>query len=327
MNFSIFEEAPPIAGEIWVPPIIEQMLERGAALCLSISGGKDSQAMLTAVTRWFRAKGFKGALVATHADLGRAEWPQTKQFVILLCDSLGIPLEIVSRTRGDLVERIEYEIERLAGSERQVWPSASARYCTSDLKRGPLQKAQRVWGELVVCAQGVRASESLARSKSYLVEVDKGITGGSKDESHDLKAMTPDDALAAKQDGQRLALNWRPIFHWTEDDVLRECGISKADMKRRQMLYKTGNHELALDGWPMHPAYVFGNSRLSCALCVLADKNDLTNGANHNPELYRHYLELERRGNATFKNGFSLLELPVEGEAAKAREKFLAEIN
>lgn len=59
-------------------------------------------------------------------------------------------------------------------------------------------------------------------------------------------------------------------------------------------------------------AYVYGNERLSCALCILANDNDLRNGARHQPELAAHYIRLEEVGGATFKNGRSLAEI-VEG--------------
>lgn len=65
------------------------------------------------------------------------------------------------------------------------------------------------------------------------------------------------------------------------------------------------------------------NNRLSCAMCVLGSENDLLNGANHQPDLYLRYLELEDEGQATFKNGWSLLDLPVTGRAKELKDEFL----
>ena len=36
-----------------------------------------------------------------------------------------------------------------------------------------------------------------------------------------------------------------------------------------------------------------GSQHLSCALCILASVNDLSNGAVHNPDIYREYCRIE----------------------------------
>ena len=84
------------------------------------------------------------------------------------------------------------------------------------------------------------------------------------------------------------------------------------DVERRQQSYRNGDVAEALEGWGAHPAYVFGNERLSCALCILASVSDLCNGRKHNPELFNRYVELEKTSGYTFRDGFSLLDLPPE---------------
>lgn len=118
-----------------------------------------------------------------------------------------------------------------------------------------------------------------------------------------------------------------PIFDWSLDDVWEACGTSAADVDRRRKLYERGEEEnsealkaQALDGWSCHPAYVFGNERLSCALCVLGSKNDLRNGMKHNPDLFQTYLFMEVVGGSTFKNGWSLAEL-LEDEGRVPHEE------
>lgn len=59
------------------PPVIERALQQGAALAISISGGRDSQALLNTLTAWLAAHPVPGPVFAIHADLGRAEWPHT----------------------------------------------------------------------------------------------------------------------------------------------------------------------------------------------------------------------------------------------------------
>lgn len=46
------------------------------------------------------------------------------------------------------------------------------------------------------------------------------------------------------------------------------------------------------------------NERLSCVFCIMGSRNDLRHGAEQNPELYRRYVELERRiGHTMFMKG------------------------
>lgn len=383
------------AATLNVPAAIEQALRAGAALSLSLSGGKDSEALARQVVPWFRAQGYPGHLFAIHADLGRAEWEQTPAVVQGLADELNIPLVVVQRTKGDLVQRIiermettiaalsvaqepapatvhpEYgllleegqiltdewgitiskivdspndlpeaeqakahywpdaknryctshlkagPIDQALRNPAHYWPSSGQRYCTSDLKRGPIDTALRDF-EVIISAEGVRADESTARAKKPAVELRPAITASS------LRELTPEQALKSRQLGQRVALNWRPMLDYNTAEIWEACGTTAEDLRRRQALYQAGQQQQALQGWASHPAYVYGNERLSCALCVLGSKNDLVNGANHNPDTYGLYLELEVLGGSTFKHKESLFDLPVTGRAAEVRAAVLA---
>jgi len=336
-----------------VPTVIDQALRAGADLAWSLSGGKDSQALVIVGAAWFRAQGYPGRQYIVHADLGRAEWPQTAAFVEQLAQQVALPLVVVQRAKGDLIARFEERLEVTRGSgtpfwpsstsryctshlkggpidqvlrnPAPFWPSSSSRYCTSDLKRGPIDTALRS-AEVIISAEGVRADESRERAKKPAVEIRIGITAKSTVRAEeDLASMSPEAALAVRKAGKRVALNWRPLLHWTTEDIWRACGTSTAELEKRQALYRNGHHNLALAGWVGHPAYVFGNQRLSCAFCVLGSKGDLLNGAQHNPELYAHLIKLEIIGGATFKNNWSLAELPVTGRAAQLRDQVLAE--
>lgn len=382
------------AATLAVPAAIRTALDAGAALALSLSGGKDSEALARLLAPWFRANGYAGQLFAIHADLGRAEWAQTPAVVQALADELGIPLVVVQRSKGDLVDRItermtlttqqaataaaapvtvhptygllqeqtqliteEWEItvskiidspadmpatepakahywpsaqnryctshlkggpiDQALRNPAHYWPSSAQRFCTSDLKRGPIDTELRNF-DVIISAEGVRADESAARAKKPAVEIRAAITASS------LRELTPEQALADRKPGQRVALNWRPLLHHSTAEIWEACGTSAADLARRQALYQSGATAEALAGWGSHPAYVLGNERLSCALCVLGSKNDLVNGANHNPDTYGLYLELEVIGGSTFKHNESLFDLPVVGRAAEVRAEVLA---
>src|SRR5262244_3340423 len=122
--------------QVSLPAAIEQQLERGAALAISISGGKDSQAMVRALVRLHRERGWTGEVFAIHADLGRIEWRQTPGHVRKIAQDAGIRLEVVRRTDGrDMVDHWVARGERMQaqGKAPRPWSGPGvARFCTSD---------------------------------------------------------------------------------------------------------------------------------------------------------------------------------------------------
>jgi 3'-phosphoadenosine 5'-phosphosulfate sulfotransferase (PAPS reductase)/FAD synthetase len=263
-SFSIMKREGP--APLLIPPVIQQALEEGAALYLSSSAGKDSQALGGALRAAHKQYGWSGPVFAVHADLGRAEWPQTKAHCQKLADAWGVPLIVVSRPQGDLVQEIEDRMHKLAG-EKPHWPSAQNRYCTSDQKRGQIDKVLRAphWPSatnryctshhkqnqidkvyrahrVVISAEGIRAEESPARARKQAMGIRVAIT------SQRLKDMAPEEALRERTGKERAAFTWYPLFHWTIEDVWAACGTSSADLARRQELYRAGAEEEALDG-------------------------------------------------------------------------------
>ncbi len=345
-------------GTITIPPVIAEAMNRGAALAVSISGGKDSQAMLNALVAIHHQLDWTGPIYAVHASLGRADWPQTMGHSEKIATAAGVELVTVARPQGDLVDEMRQRMETLRGADKPHWPSSAARYCTSDQKRTQIEKVLRAphwpdsknryctshqksnqidkvlrnpWPtasmryctadqkrdqivrqhrhhELVVSAMGIRAEESRDRAKKQAVTVARRITAKA------LRDASPEAALSDLKPGQRLALDWLPLHEWTEDQVFRGFGSSLDDINRRRDLYKSGHAEEALEGFAGHPAYVFGNTRLSCALCVLASRNDLVNGMRHCPEIYREYVAMEDESGFSFRKGMSLKDLAKEVE-------------
>ncbi len=309
-TLDLFPRTPPLFDRV-----VHRALGRGAHLVVSVSGGKDSQAMLARLAGLRTAYGWTCPMTAVHADLGRAEWPETAAFVERMCRADRVPLTVVRRNGGDLVERIERRLQTVStipGETRPAkpfWPSAAQRYCTSDLKRGPIQMHLRSLGKegVIVSAMGLRADESRGRAAKPGVSVDAALT------SKALRDFDPATALQAqREDGGRLVLNWLPIHDWATDDVWEMMLTDAEDLERRRALYREGHHKRALNGWPAHPAYVMGNTRLSCALCVLASRSDLVNGMRHNPALAAHYIGLEKASGYTFRDGLSLTDLAAE---------------
>ena len=103
------------------------LVERGALFVVNHSGGKDSQAMLIELLRYVPRE----QLLIVHAELPGVEWEGTQEHI--LATSSGLPMIVAKavRTFFDMVEA------------RGRFPSASQRQCTSDLKRGPIQREVR----------------------------------------------------------------------------------------------------------------------------------------------------------------------------------------
>lgn len=245
-----------------------QLLRDGAALVLSVSGGKDSDAMCHHLLERRQAEGWSGEAVMIHADLGaRVEWQQTPGYVQHLAQCKGVPLHIVRWTHGDLIDRIWQRYYK--DPSRPCWPSAQMRYCTADLKRGPISREMRRLfpSGHVICAMGLRAQESQPRARRPIF------------------SLRTDSSAPTKG---RFVYDWLPIHDWTETDVW--------DCIRRH-----GNIH--------HEAYRLGNHRLSCALCVLASLNDLINGAAHSPDTYREYCRIEAVTGYSFRKDFWLSDL------------------
>ncbi|MBA2396164.1 MAG: phosphoadenosine phosphosulfate reductase family protein [Ktedonobacteraceae bacterium] len=319
---------------IWLSPLLLEVLAEGADCAIGVSGGKDSQATLITVVAWLRAQGYTGKIFAIFADLGRAEWLQTRSFIEALCLSLQIELVVVQRAQGDLLDLIEQRRETLADTA-PFWPSSAARYCTSGTKRGPIDQNLRRF-RLVISIEGIRAQESDARAEKEPLTVRAAITGKRYRDiplSHvwPLYQKECRQALEYQQlhlfDEKssenlalatlpRFALTWYPLFNWSVEEVWQACGTSLAELKERRQLYQEGTirqdaalRDQALTGWPAHPAYILGARRLSCSLCVMADNMTLLAGAIHQPDYYRTLCWLEIQSGYSFQSGKWLCDL------------------
>lgn len=254
-----------------VPNEISQAIKEGAVLAISISGGKDSQALLKSVFDWYKNEKLTNKIFAIHADLGRVEWAQTPDFVEKICADLGIELVVVRRERHgktiDLLDRWIERKEQLEGTGKPFWSSATARYCTSDLKAEPINKYLRQF-ENVISIEGIRWQESKARSEKPRFKIRTEIaTKGRK------------------------ALTWNAIIDYTIDDVWQTYGQSQESYKQAQEEYRLTKN--LPKWWNFHAAYAMGNERLSCAICILGSMNDKLNGIKHNPFLADEIEKLE----------------------------------
>lgn len=236
-------------------------------IVLNSSGGKDSQVMLDVVVDRARAPGVADRIVVLYCDLGDIAWPGTRDLAAEQADHYGLRFEVRSRPQGGLLEQVE---------RRGMWPSAAARYCTSDHKRAQGRKLiTQLVSELglqrraqVLNCFGFRAEESTSRLRK--------------------KVLDRDDAASS---GVREVWTWLPIHQWTVEQVwqrIRETAVRH------------------------HPAYDAGMSRLSCSFCVLAGHSDLVTAARLRPGLAAEYVALEQRIGHDFQHGRSIARIVEE---------------
>src|SRR5438046_10504548 len=91
----------------------------------------------------------RSRLVVAHADLGRVEWPGTRELAEEQARHYGLAFYTVRRLQGDLLEHI---------AQRGMIPSPTARFCTSSHKR---DQVSRLFTRLT--AQALGAGQRPAR--------------------------------------------------------------------------------------------------------------------------------------------------------------------
>jgi 3'-phosphoadenosine 5'-phosphosulfate sulfotransferase (PAPS reductase)/FAD synthetase len=232
-----------------LPALVGDMVRCGALVVLNDSGGKDSQAMRILVRELVP----RDQLVVMHASLGDVEWPGALEHAESGAARDGVPF-VVARATKTFFEMVEHRFA--VRPSAPSWPSASSRQCTSDLKRGPIERevrrlARESGRSMVINCMGIRSQESASRSKlvSFRRNDRNSVAG-------------------------RLWFDWLPIHNLTRDDVLQVVADA---------------------GEQLHPAYAAGNDRLSCMFCIMGSSNDLRHAALANPGLYRRYVEVEQR--------------------------------
>jgi 3'-phosphoadenosine 5'-phosphosulfate sulfotransferase (PAPS reductase)/FAD synthetase len=149
----------------------------------------------------------KERLVVAHADLGRVEWPGTRELAEEQARHYDLTFVAVRRPQGDLLDHVR---------KRGKWPSPTVRWCTSDHKRSPVMRvftrlAERTRAErdVAVCrilnCLGLRAEESPARARRFPF-------------AHNTTASN----------GRRCVDDWLPLHAWTVQQVwqrIRASGV------------------------------------------------------------------------------------------------------
>ncbi len=233
----------------------------GALVFCNHSGGKDSQVMYLHLREVVPTD----QLIIIHADLGDlVEWSGVKDHIRANTDGRKLEIAHAYYRDGSSKDLLGYV------RKRGMWPSSSSRFCTSDLKRGPIEREiRRIMKERgatrAINCMGLRAEESANRAKALPWKLNSRLTN-SKRTVHDCN----------------------PILQMKEHEVYAA---------------------IAAAGQEVHWAYKAGMSRLSCSFCVLAGKEDLRTAAKLRPDLFKVYTDLEEEIGHTFRHKQSLKEI------------------
>ncbi|MNO20177.1 hypothetical protein D3C76_99240 [compost metagenome] len=246
-----------------IPENVEALVASGALFVANHSGGKDSQAQLIKLLEVIPP----AQIVVVHASLGELEWPGALELARDQAAAAGLAFIVAKagKTLFDMVER-RFQVR----PEVPSWPSASHRQCTSDLKRGPIQREVRRYAKangfkVIVNCLGLRAQESPGRAK--------------------------------RQSYSRMAIS-NSVNTWYEWLPVHDMSTSE--------VFET----IRAAGQEPHYAYALGNDRLSCVFCLFGSKGDLRNGRRHRPELLQQYDAMEKHtGYTMHMSRIPLLEL------------------
>lgn len=227
---------------------VDHLIESGALFVANHSGGKDSQVQLIRLLDRVPAS----QLVVVHASLGAMEWPGAMELARNQASEAGLPF-IVATAAKSLLEMVERRFE--SRPEVPSWPSASTRQCTSDLKRGPIQREVRRYAKAngfktIVNCLGLRAQESPGRAKRAAF------------------------SRMAISNSVHTWFEWLPVHEMSVIEVFEAIEMA---------------------GQKPHYAYALGNNRLSCVFCIMASRADLKNGRVARPELFSQYVHMEQR--------------------------------
>ncbi|UQA96712.1 adenine nucleotide alpha hydrolase family protein [Streptomyces halobius] len=180
----------PSVPDVPATTVPAALLRAADWILLNSSGGKDSQAMASHVRDLAAKLGLLHRVVIVHADLGDIEGEDTRKLAEEQARRLGERFEVVKAEGGDLLAhavarffKLKAKAEKEAREEGRdpatakaapAWPSSAARWCTSDLKRGPIRKLMtRPVAESaglgrpvrILNCMGQRAAESAPRAK------------------------------------------------------------------------------------------------------------------------------------------------------------------
>lgn len=235
------------------------------AFVINHSGGKDSTRMLGLIRQEFP----ESPTFAVMADTGfEHQRPvSAAEFARQRCADFGLDLKIVRNPKRTYLEMVE---------QRGKFPSAQFRQCTSDLKRGPIDKFVRSLPHAVIVnCIGIRAEESSQRSRLTSLSLNRHLTTRT-----------------------RTVYNWLPIFDQALEDVLAWHWVNAV---RLHPVYVPEYHKDGTVGGYLR--------RFSCRVCIFATDADIRAIFLHDRPAFDAIASLEQKLNFTMRPGSSLVQI------------------
>lgn len=235
------------------------------ALVINISGGKDSSRMLGHLRDRFPN-------VATYCVMADTGFEHVRPVPAVawsrqMAARFGLDLTVVRNPNKTFLEMVK---------RRGMFPSAQFRQCTSDLKRGPIQKFVRgLRHRVIVNCMGLRAEESSQRARQAPWSRDEALTTAG-----------------------RTVYHWLPIFEETRDDVLRWHWMNGVPL---HPVYVPEYHRDGTNGGYLR--------RFSCRVCIFASDEDIRRTFAHDREAFDLVSALEEETGFTMKAGKSLVQI------------------
>ncbi len=193
-------------------------------ILISVSGGKDSHAMLFTVAELADKQGVeRDKLIAMYADTGM-EWHNAGAHVEMICKAAQVELVTVYPVRP-MIQKIAFRISMIKQKKKgdfAAFPSPRCRYCTAAQKVEPMDKYMRRFTGKLLKITGERWAESKARSNyAEFIRVPRISTTS------------------------RSVYGWRPMLAFSEADIwamVRDTGVP------RHVCYEMGCGRLGCAG-------------------------------------------------------------------------------
>ena len=181
------------------------------------------------------------------------------------CAEFGLTLTVVRNAKRTYLEMVE---------QRGMFPSPQFRQCTSDLKRGPIEKFIRsLPHRLVVNCFGIRAEESRAR----------------------LLPLSTNRSLPTRQ---RTVYDWLPMYEQSLSEILDWHWRNSVPLHPE---YVPDHHSDGTTGGCLR--------RLSCRVCIFSTDADLQAVHAHDRAAVALIVGLERKLRFTMRPGASLVRI------------------
>ena len=231
---------------------------------VQFSGGKDSMAALL-----WTLENITKKLLIVFCDTG-FEAAETYKYIDYVEEKLSIPIiKIESKKYNGMFDMVE---------KKKRFPSTKARFCTEELKVKPMIDFILDSNEDFIAIQGIRADESLARSKmqkqcTYFKFYFEAYNDKGKKHSYRGKEVRK----FAKEKVNDIL---RPVFDWTADEVIS------------YILEK---------GFEVNPLYKKGFKRVGCFPCIMSNQTDIKSLNMFYPERIKEISDFEiKTGSSLF---------------------------